>query len=162
LTPPQNILEFCEYGAGLTCPSATFGETTTAPTSLNADMATIISSSSSSPSWLGINSGYDQLYGIAFSGITNSDIEVIGTPGFKGSGFTGRSALTSGAYASIPLPYRRSYPNEPAANDPDIAVGTSINNKHFALIVYEINGDIFLEHYEILLGGAPLVQTRPY
>lgn len=154
-------LQFCN---NVTCPTASQMTVSTNPVTLNADMATIEDNGSYStcvPATFGITSNWGNLWGITFSGVTNSNLTN------PSSGFT-IGITTRGPVVSLPLPcwFGNGAMMSGPANDPDIAVGTCYNTvtsayQHFALAVYENNGDIFLEHYAIDLTAGGGITTNP-
>jgi hypothetical protein len=152
-------LEFCN---GVTCPTP--GQNIVCNSgirSLNADMVTIESPGSpgSYPGYFGITgTTWGNLWGVAFSGVSNADIT-------NASGFTIGSSTSTGR-ESLPLPLWGSLYVGHVANDPDIAVGTcystnSSDYEHFALAVYEDNGEIYLEHYEINISPTAITTQPP-
>ncbi len=139
--------------------------TTTPLRSINADMATIVdngSVSASYPAYFGINTTWGNLWGIAFSGVTNVEI------GNDVTGFTIGNTIVPGAFATLPIPYWFGAGSQMTgtANDPDIAIGTcystfASDSKHFALVVYELNGEIYMDHYEINKQPSGIITTMP-
>lgn len=116
------------------------------PTCINADMVTITSngSSPSTEATFGTSST-NYLWGIAFSGITNTYVT-------DAAGITVYSDI-GGNQVSLPLPYYWGTLTG-VAHDPDVAVGSYYNSllgqvNHFALAVYELDGEIYLEHYDV-------------
>lgn len=153
-----NSLQLCN---GVTCPSLFLFTTNTPPTTLNADMATIEGNGASTtalPAAWGTTTN-DYIYGIVYSGANNNDLN-------NASGLVVGTSL-NGTVANLPLPY---YLNNQQvtgpANDPDVAVGTYVDasgqtNNHFALVVYEANGHIYLEHYDIIV-NTTTTTTYPW
>lgn len=152
-------LQLCN---GVTCPAGFLTTTTTPLRTINADMVTVEDNGFnpvSYPGYFGISFGWDNLWGIAFSGATNNNLN-------NSTGFTIGSA-TTGVMESYPIPYWFGVGGAMTgtANDPDIAVGTcystqSSDFEHFALVVYELNGDIYMDHYEINIQPG-IITTMP-
>jgi|GEM_PF-2351011 len=155
-------LQLCN---AITCPTAGQTTRTTSIATLNTDVVTIEDNGATSacyPATFGINSTWSNLWGIAFSNVNNANLT-------NASGFTIGNSVTPGIYASLPIPYwfgvgatMNAFP----ANDPDIAVGTCYSSnaadyKHFALVVYEYNGEIFMDHYEIVATSTGITTMPP-
>lgn len=161
--PPNFDLPFCNT---VTCPTPGQQTVTNTPVTLNADMATIEDNGFTSacyPAYWGINTTLTNLWGVAFSGVNNTDLT-------NKAGFT-IGTSTSILRASFPIPYwfGVGYTMTATVNDPDIAVGTCYSSiysdyRHFALVVYEHDGDIYMDHYEVIVttGGIATIPPEPF
>lgn len=114
------------------------------------------------PFELGLSSNYIQLFGVTYSGISNTDLTDY-------TGFTINTDLRHiGGATTDAVPQTLPYWGlglTTTANDPDIAIGSHTiapgGYNHFALVTYEMDGYIFLERHGISVDQNGIVSMFP-
>lgn len=140
------------------------------PARINADMITIIQNPMTGeytkPGELGVNSGYTQLFGVAYSGIDNTDLPA-GYSGFTINTHLQQTGGTPPTGDAHELPYW-GLGLTGTVTDADIALGSDnvvasigLLYSHFAIVVYAMNDVIYAEKYIIHVGTGGIVTVDP-